>query len=188
MATSKSNRGAAGEAGRLSGSGAIRSDSATDDPERAAAEAAAAEDAAAEDAAASDDELLDERGDEDDAVLDDAQPGADRTPEAFAASELALEDSVSEALELPVSRGHDTGSLGPSDLSDSGSDFAAGRAAGDEELISDSDSAGTGVRAGVGRHDGEAADTLFDRVVGAEDAGLGDGLDEAEEALRGPSE
>lgn len=87
---------------------------------------------------------------------------------------------------LPHRTGSDTRALGPSDSTDSGSDFASGRAAGAEELLSDSDAAGTGERAGVGRHDGEAADTSVDRIVGSEEAGLGGGLDQAEEAQRVP--
>ncbi|WP_051293423.1 hypothetical protein [Pseudoduganella violaceinigra] len=46
-------------------------------------------------------------------------------------------------------KGHDTGTLGPSDSSDSGSDVQGGP--GDTELDSDSDAQGTGERAGAGR-------------------------------------
>ncbi len=79
-----------------------------------------------------------------------------------------------------LSRGSDTGSLGPSDSTDSGSDFAAGTAASPEELISDSDAAGTGERAGVGNEEGAGEDIGVDQVVDAGDAGLGTGLDEEE--------
>lgn len=59
-------------------------------------------------------------------------------------------------------KGHDTKSLGPSDSSDSGSDLAA---AGTDELVGD-------------------IDRDADRVVGPEEAGLGSGLDQAEEARK----
>lgn len=49
-----------------------------------------------------------------------------------------------------------------------------------EELISDSDAAGTGDRPGPGRNEEAGEDIGFDQVVDAEDAGLGTGLDEAE--------
>lgn len=71
-------------------------------------------------------------------------------------------------------KGHDIGSLGPSDSSDTGSDLAGLRpnaeeisfdSAADEEM--------------TGR---DANDIDTDRIVGAEEAGLGGGLGEAEEA------
>lgn len=78
-------------------------------------------------------------------------------------------------------RGHDTRTLGPSDSSDSGSDMPG------LERDDDSDREGTGERLGAGRavraRDGAASGT--DRVVGATEAGLGDGLDQAEEARLG---
>lgn len=80
-------------------------------------------------------------------------------------------------------KGNDTGSLGPSDSSDSGSDIAGGTATSAEELGSDSDAAGTGDRAGVGKNE-EADDIGFDQTVDASDAGLGTGLDEAELARK----
>ena len=83
--------------------------------------------------------------------------------------------------------GSDTRSLGPSDSSDSGSDVSSGHAASADELLSDTDAAGTGERAGVGRRDADAADPAVDRVVGSEEAGLGAGLDEAEEARSAPA-
>jgi hypothetical protein len=59
-------------------------------------------------------------------------------------------------------KGHDTPSLGPSDSSDSGSD-----------VVGTSDTLRPG------------QDIDVDRVVGAGEAGLGSGLDQAEEARRG---
>jgi len=73
-------------------------------------------------------------------------------------------------------------SIGPSDSSDAGSDLAG------LDRSDDTDREGTGERAGP---DDEAAmrgsdgDIGFDRVVGAEEAGLGGGLDQAEEAIAG---
>jgi hypothetical protein len=94
-------------------------------------------------------------------------------------------DNLTEGTGTSVSRGNDTGTLGPSDSSDSGSDVAAGSATSPEELISDSDRSGTGDRAGAGREKGAGEDVGFDQVVDPEDAGLGTGLDEAELARRG---
>ena len=93
-------------------------------------------------------------------------------------------DNVPEGAGQAVRKGTDTGSLGPSDSTDSGSDVAVGKATPEEELISDSDRAGTGDRAGVGRNEGAGEDVGVDREVDARDAGLGTGLDEAELAQR----
>ncbi len=90
-------------------------------------------------------------------------------------------------------KGHDTKSLGPSDSSDSGSDLAA---PGTDELVGDinmdenSDRHGTGEHMGAGREPRVRvnADRDADRVVGADEAGLGDGLDQAEEARRGTTD
>lgn len=86
-------------------------------------------------------------------------------------------------------KGHDTRSLGPSDSSDSGSDVAA---PGTDELLGDvgldaaSDRFGTGERLAADREpDREDADLGTDRVVSDTEAGLGGGLDQAEEARRG---
>ena len=64
-------------------------------------------------------------------------------------------------------KGHDTRSLGPSDSSDSGSDLAA---------------PGKEPRRRV------SADRGADRVIDAGEAGLGGGLDQAEEARRGKTD
>ena len=77
-------------------------------------------------------------------------------------------------------KGHDTSSLGPSDASDSGSDVNPGEPTG-----SDSDRAATGERENVEGDQGRTdSDRDVDRVVDANEAGLGKGLDEAEEARR----
>jgi hypothetical protein len=80
-----------------------------------------------------------------------------------------------------------TGVLGPSDSSDSGSDVSSGGALDPAVLGSDTDSSGTGEDAGApGRGDGGVGRDLgFDRVVGRDEAGLGSGLDQAEEARAG---
>ena len=83
-----------------------------------------------------------------------------------------------------LSSGNDARSIGPSDSSDSGSDVA-----GLGNLDSTTDRFGTGERASV-EIDDEAelrpdADIEPDRVVEARQAGLGGGLDQAEEAQLG---
>jgi hypothetical protein len=81
-----------------------------------------------------------------------------------------------------VLRGHDVRSLGPSDSSDTGADMVGlGR---DNDT---SDRHATGERGSVGPDDDlrEAADIGTDRVITAEEAGLGGGLDQAEEARLG---
>lgn len=66
--------------------------------------------------------------------------------------------------------------LGPSDRSDTASDRPG-------EAGTDTDAAGTGERKTVGKVP-PPRDTGTDRVVGPQEAGLGDGLDQAEEARR----
>lgn len=92
-------------------------------------------------------------------------------------------------------KGHDVKSLGPSDSSDSGSDMATSASEeGDlpdaergENLDDDSDRAGTGENLSTNREPALRVngDIEFDRVVGSDDAGLGGGLDQAEEAQLG---
>lgn len=79
-------------------------------------------------------------------------------------------------------KGHDIRSLGPSDSSDTGADMM-----GLGGLDSTSDRQGTGERASL-EDDAEAdaaRDVAPDDIVGADRAGLGDGLDQAEEAQLG---
>ncbi len=81
---------------------------------------------------------------------------------------------------IPI--GHDIRSLGPSDSSDSGADMM-----GLGGLDSTTDRNGTGERADV-ENDAALesdADISVDGIVGAEAAGLGGGLDQAEEARLG---
>jgi hypothetical protein len=78
-------------------------------------------------------------------------------------------------------RGHDIRSLGPSDSSDTGADMM-----GIEGLDSTSDRQGTGERQSIETGlPGEDLDLRPNRVVSARDAGLGGGLDQAEEAQFG---
>jgi hypothetical protein len=81
-----------------------------------------------------------------------------------------------------VSLGHGIRSLGPSDSSDTGADMM-----GIGGLDSTTDRHGTGERASV-EDDSEldfAADIAPHHIVDAEEAGLGTGLDQAEEAQLG---
>ena len=79
--------------------------------------------------------------------------------------------------------GNDTGALGPSDNSDSGSDVVG--AYGDEQMSSDSDAAGTGERAASdGDSERAGADILPDHVEdpresGEPDAGMADAAADA---------
>jgi hypothetical protein len=116
-------------------------------------------------------------------------------------------------------KGHDTGALGPSDSSDSGSDMAgpgavdddyvgldrgtnqdtkagkydvadAGPSVGDLGMDENSDRFGTGEHLTAGKDPDIRVngDRDTDRVVGPEEAGLGGGLDQAEEALLGKTD
>jgi hypothetical protein len=104
------------------------------------------------------------------------------------ANQRALDpDNFASEDEPETAKGHDLRSLGPSDSSDSGSDLVdAGASVGDLDLDSTSDRNGTGERLAAGE-DPEVrvgGDIAPDRIVGPEEAGLGGGLDEAEEARR----
>jgi hypothetical protein len=79
-------------------------------------------------------------------------------------------------------RGHDIASLGPSDSSDTGADMMGLRG-----LDSTSDRQGTGERLDVEDVSADDAngDLVLDRVVTSREAGLGGGLDQAEEAQLG---
>lgn len=92
-----------------------------------------------------------------------------------------------------LGRGHGTAALGPSDSSDSGSDLA-GQNASDDDLLdlegdaaADTDAEGTGERLTAGQEPDVriGSDIGLDRIVSADDAGLGGGLDQAEEAQLG---
>ena len=77
-------------------------------------------------------------------------------------------------------KGRDIASLGPSDSSDTGADMMGLRG-----LDSTSDRQGTGERLDVEDTGDETEELALDRVVGSHDAGLGGGLDQAEEAQLG---
>ncbi|HEX7812225.1 MAG TPA: chemotaxis protein [Burkholderiales bacterium] len=87
-------------------------------------------------------------------------------------------------------KGHDTRSLGPSDSSDSGSDMAGDSKPGKDTeggREDNSDRHGTGERLAADEDPGMRVDGDHDtdRIVGEEEAGLGGGLDQAEEAQLG---
>jgi len=93
----------------------------------------------------------------------------------------------------PTTFNRDRSSIGPSDSSDSGSDLAGENVSDDlldlngDDAAEDTDAAGTGERLTVGEDPDVriGSDIGLDRVVGAEEAGLGGGLDQAEEAQLG---
>ena len=89
-------------------------------------------------------------------------------------------DIVPLARRRKTLKGHDVRALGPSDSSDTGADMA-----GQGPLDDTSDRNRTGERMTVRNERMRPGhDIGTDRVVGPEEAGLGDGLDEAEEAER----
>jgi hypothetical protein len=79
-----------------------------------------------------------------------------------------------------VLTGQNTGYVGASDSSDTGADTA-----GPESSDGSSDRNGTGERVDMESDVVPDADIGADRIVTAEEAGLGGGLDQAEEALLG---
>jgi hypothetical protein len=87
-----------------------------------------------------------------------------------------LDESGNEVL-----KGRDIRSVGPSDSSDTGADMI-GSGVG---LDNTSDRNGTGERANAENDAESEVDLAADRIVDAEDAGLGGGLDQAEEAQLG---
>jgi hypothetical protein len=94
-------------------------------------------------------------------------------------------DNVPARRSRKTQKGHDVRSLGPSDSSDSGSDLVGRRGRDDT-----SDRSGTGERltADPEQTVRPGADIDADRIVDADEAGLGQGLDEAEEALLDPED
>ena len=82
-------------------------------------------------------------------------------------------------------KGHDIRSLGPSNSSDTGADMIGPGLLDDHALDETSDREGTGDRTSAGKepHIRMGGDIAPDRIVGPDEAGLGRGLDEAEEAL-----
>lgn len=77
-------------------------------------------------------------------------------------------------------KGRGIASVGPSDSSDTGADMMGLRG-----LDSTSDRQGTGERLDVEDAGDETEELALDRVVGEREAGLGGGLDQAEEAQLG---
>lgn len=104
-------------------------------------------------------------------------------------------DNFPKTPDRTLGRGHGTGALGPSDSSDSGSDVRGGTAPadlGDADLDSDSDAAGTGERAAVGRDNTapDGADIDVDHVETVprplRGSGTGDELDAIDEGDNKP--
>ena len=90
-------------------------------------------------------------------------------------------DLLLDASGNAIPKGHDIRAPGPSDSSDTGADMV-----GVGGLDSTSDRQRTGERGSVEvAADVDAADIAPDEVVDAADAGLGGGLDQAEEAQLG---
>jgi hypothetical protein len=92
-------------------------------------------------------------------------------------------DALVDETGLDIPKGHDIRSLGPSDSSDTGADMVGT----DGALDSTSDRNGTGERVSI-ESESDAdndADISADRIVEANLAGLGGGLDQAEEAQLG---
>lgn len=90
-------------------------------------------------------------------------------------------DTLLDGSGTGLPKGHSVRDLGPSDSSDTGADMV-----GIGGLDHTGDRQGTGERASVeGESDLEAGDIAPDSVVSARRAGLGGGLDQAEEALLG---
>ncbi len=81
---------------------------------------------------------------------------------------------------IPRHQGRADPKIGPSDSSDTFSDRP-------DRPATDSDGGGTGERTTVGKVP-HAADEGADRVVKSEEAGLGGGLDQAEEAQQGKTD
>jgi hypothetical protein len=81
---------------------------------------------------------------------------------------------------IPRNQGRAEPKIGPSDSSDTFSDRP-------DRPATDSDEGGTGERPAVGKVP-HAADEGADRVVSSEEAGLGGGLDQAEEAQLGTTD
>jgi hypothetical protein len=79
-----------------------------------------------------------------------------------------------------VLKGQDINSVGPSDSSDTGADSLGADAA-----DTTTDRNATGERASLEDDVQPDSDIGADRIVSAQDAGLGGGLDQAEEALLG---
>lgn len=77
-------------------------------------------------------------------------------------------------------KGRGIASVGPSDSSDTGADMMGLRG-----LDSTSDRQGTGERLDVEEVGDETEELALDRVIGSREAGLGGGLDQAEEAQLG---
>ena len=81
---------------------------------------------------------------------------------------------------IPRRQGRAQPKVGPSDSSDTSSDRP-------NQPATDTDAGGTGERPTVGKIP-ERHEASTDRIVNSEEAGLGGGLDQAEEARRGETD
>jgi hypothetical protein len=93
---------------------------------------------------------------------------------------MARKNPVRIPSEDEMLKGRDIASVGPSDSSDTGADMMGLRG-----LDSTSDRQGTGERLDVEEAGDDTEELALDRVVGSREAGLGGGLDQAEEAQLG---
>jgi len=82
---------------------------------------------------------------------------------------------------IPRHQGRTEPKVGPSDTSDTSADRPGAE-------NTDTDAGGTGERATVGRERAPHSEASTDRVVGTQEAGLGGGLDQAEEARLGKTD
>ena len=82
---------------------------------------------------------------------------------------------------IPRNQGRAQPKVGPSDSSDTASDRP-------DRAATDSDAGGTGERQTVGKVPDTRPETSTDRVVRENEAGLGGGLDQAEEARLGKTD
>ncbi len=83
-------------------------------------------------------------------------------------------------------KGHDVRALGPSDSSDAGSDLIGANLPGGVDDTTDRNGTGERVDLGPQRPVRPGADIDIDRVVDADEAGVGYGLDVAEQASLEP--
>jgi hypothetical protein len=93
---------------------------------------------------------------------------------------MAGKNPVRTPTEDEMLKGRDIASLGPSDSSDTGADMMGLRG-----LDSTTDRQGTGERLDVEDLGDETEELALDRIVSTREAGLGGGLDQAEEAQLG---
>ena len=92
-------------------------------------------------------------------------------------------DALLDETGLDIPKGRDIQSLGPSDSSDTGADMVGTK--GPLDSTTDRHGTGEGTSVGIESDADNDADISADRIVEAKLAGLGGGLDQAEEAQLG---